>query len=69
MIRFVGMWKNWFLYKNKDGAILALAQRYDNQPQKVRKISYHTNGRNQTPLRFQLGGAVWYRSAPSRTSN
>jgi hypothetical protein len=21
MIRFVGMWKNWFLYKNKDGAI------------------------------------------------
>jgi hypothetical protein len=32
MIRFVGMWKNWFLYKNKDGAILALAQRYDDQP-------------------------------------
>jgi hypothetical protein len=33
------MWNNWFLYKNKDGAILALAQRYDDQPQKVRKIS------------------------------
>ena len=33
------MWKNWFPYKNKDGAILALAQRYDGQPQKVRKIS------------------------------
>ena len=39
MIRFVGMRKNWFLYKNKDGAILALAQRYDNQPPKVLKIS------------------------------
>jgi hypothetical protein len=33
------MWNNWFLYKNKDGAIPALAQRYDDQPQKVRKIS------------------------------
>jgi hypothetical protein len=54
MIRFVGMWKNWFLYKNKDGAILALAQRYDDQPQKVRKKSCHANGRNKTPRRLQL---------------
>ena len=61
MIRFVGMRKNWFLYKNKDGAIPPLAQRYDDQPQKVRKISCHANSRNQTPLRFQLGGAVRYR--------
>jgi len=39
MIRFVGMWKNWFLYKNKDGAILALTRIYDNLQPKVLKIS------------------------------
>lgn len=39
MIEFVGMWNNWFLYKNKDVAILALMQRYDNLQPKVLKIS------------------------------
>ncbi len=39
MIEFVGVWKNWFLYKNKYGAILALMQRYDNLQPKVLKIS------------------------------